>query len=264
MIANVHDDDANTKWCAQSTQFGVSKVLDFNTYPCCGHRNMADSDQQAKINAALVREAREARGWTQSRLAKEAATNQQTIGKIENAKTVQSSLLPKLANILNIDLQRLIPDIAPNGSATGPKTLIPERDIRGGVEDLPVHAAAEGGPGEIIVDSSPFAWVLRPAPLANVVKAYGIVIIGESMLPEFEPGDIALLNPHLPPVGGHTYVFYAERDGEARATIKRLVRASESLWHVRQWNPPKGQKADFTLSRKEWGKCHRVVSKNYK
>jgi phage repressor protein C with HTH and peptisase S24 domain len=159
---------------------------------------------------------------------------------------------------LEIDPKRLIPDLAPSA------TLIPEREVRGQVEDLPVHVATEGGPGEIIVSTDPIAWVLRPAPLASVTGAYGIIVVGESMIPEFEPGDIALVNPHLPAVGGHTYVFYAEGDGETRATIKRLLRASNGLWHVKQWNPARGQKAEFTLSRKEWGKAHRVVSKNYK
>lgn len=220
---------------------------------------MPNSDQ-AKRNAELIRTEREARGWSQKKLADESGTNQQTIGKIEDAKIEESSFLAKIASVLGIDPKRLIPDLSPAPA----KTLIPEREFRGDVEDLPVHAATEGGPGEIIVSTDPIAWVLRPAPLANVARAYGIIVIGESMVPEFEPGDVALVNPHLPPVGGHTYVFYAEGNGETRATIKRLLRASNGIWHVRQWNPPKGQKAEFTLSRKEWGKAHRVVSKNYK
>lgn len=221
---------------------------------------MSESDQ-AKTNGRLIRLRREERGWTQIQLAEKVGTTQQTIVKLEKGTIKRTSLYPKIAAVLDIELSILVPDIvAPNG----PKTLIPERDIRGDVEDLPVHSAAEGGPGEIIVSSDPVTWVLRPAPLANVARAYGIIIVGDSMAPEFEAGDIALLNPHLPPVGGHTYVFYSEGDGEARATIKRLIRASNGLWHVQQWNPPKGQRAEFTLSRKEWGKAHRVVSKNYK
>lgn len=221
---------------------------------------MPESDQ-AKTNGQLIRSAREELGWSQGVLGKKVGSNQQTIGKIEKGIIAESSLLPKIAAILEIDLKLLIPDIAqPNG----PKTLIPEREFRGDVEDLPIHVATEGGPGEIIVSTDPISWVLRPTPLANVTGAYGIIVVGESMVPEFEPGDVALLNPHLPALAGHPYVFYAEGDGETRATIKRLVRVANSFWHVRQWNPPRGQKAEFTLSRKEWGKAHRVVSKNYK
>lgn len=221
---------------------------------------MPESDQ-AKSNARLIASTRKALGWTQGELGKRVGSTQQTIGKIERGIIEESSLLPKIAGVLEIDLKRLIPDLAP---AAEPRSLIPERDVRGNIEDLPVHVATEGGPGEIIVDTNPVTWVVRPAPLANVARAYGIIVVGESMVPEFEPGDIALVNPHLPATAGHTYVFYAEGNGETRATIKRLVRVSNGIWHVRQWNPARGRKAEFTLPRKEWGKCHRVVSKNYK
>jgi hypothetical protein len=46
-----------------------------------------------------------------------------------------------------------------------------------------------------------------------------------------------------------------------RATIKHLIRWTESVWHLRQWNPARGENQDFTLSRREWPKCHRVVGK---
>jgi len=46
-----------------------------------------------------------------------------------------------------------------------------------------------------------------------------------------------------------------------RATIKRLRRKTGDTWYLRQWNPPEGMKADFTLSRKEWPICHHVVGK---
>lgn len=225
-------------------------------------RGFMNESDQSKINGKLIQAARTDRGWTQTELSRKVGTNQQTIDKIEAGITKQSSFLPKIASVLEMDLKRLIPDIA--SAEAEPRSLLPEREVRGDVEDLPVHVATEGGPGEIIVSTDPIQWVLRPAPLANVARAYGIIVVGESMTPEFEPGDVALVNPHLPPTAGHTYVFYAEGDGEARATIKRLEKVSSGVWHVRQWNPSRGQKSEFTLSRKEWGKCHRVVSKNYK
>jgi phage repressor protein C with HTH and peptisase S24 domain len=81
------------------------------------------------------------------------------------------------------------------------------------------------------------------------------------MEPEFEAGDIALVNPHLPLIPGSTCIFFREIDGEARATIKRLRRITNDSWLVRQWNPPEGQKPDFSLHRKEWATAHRVLGK---
>jgi phage repressor protein C with HTH and peptisase S24 domain len=97
--------------------------------------------------------------------------------------------------------------------------------------------------------------------VASVRGAYGLLITGESMFPEYQAGETAIVDPNLPVVGAAVYVFYAEHDGEARATIKHLRRAAADSWHVRQWNPPDGGKADFTLPRREWAKAHRVLGK---
>ncbi|MBV5269014.1 MAG: S24 family peptidase, partial [Afipia sp.] len=99
--------------------------------------------------------------------------------------------------------------------------------------------------------------------VAHVKNAYGLFVVGESMAPEFDPGDIALVNPILPAMAGKPCIFYAEKDGEARATIKRYQRATADKWHVYQHNPPRGGTHEFTLSRKEWSICHRVLGKYY-
>lgn len=213
-----------------------------------------DADSPGEI---VLRE-RTNRGLTQAELASRVGTNQQTVDKIEKGLIKHSRIFPKLAKEFGLSLEAFLP---PEEPARPLNVAIPENDLRGEVKDLPVHTSVQGGQGEMIVSTDPVDWVLRPAPLAKVARGYGLIVVGESMEPEFEAGDIALIHPHLPPVGGATCVFYAERDGEARATIKRLLRVSERFWHVRQWNPPRGEKADFTLPRSEWAKCHRVVGK---
>ena len=192
---------------------------------------------------------------TQAQLATAIGTNQQTIGKIEKGLIKHSRVMRRIALELSLDPEKLEPEY---GTKHDVPSLI--ADNRAG-RDFPVHAAVEGGPGELIVSSDPVSWVMRPTPLIGVSRSYGVIVVGESMVPEFWPGDTALINPHLPPERGATFVFFAEGDDGVRATIKHLVRWSEGLWHVRQWNPPKGQKEDFTLSRSEWSRCHRVVGR---
>ena len=82
------------------------------------------------------------------------------------------------------------------------------------------------------------------------------------MVPEFEPGDLAIVNPNLPPIAGVTCIFYGERSGSAHATIKRLRRQTSDAWLVRQWNPPEGLEADFALPRSDGPVCHRTVGKH--
>ncbi len=218
---------------------------------------MDSADTEAK---SIVLRARTKAGLTQKELARRVGTDQQTIGKIEKGLIKHSRLFPKIAVELSIPLDTLIPELKAPADAEPPQIISPD-DVRGSVKDLPVHAAAMGGPGVMIVSVDPIDWVLRPAPLANVARAYGVIIVGDSMEPEFRQGEVALVHPHLPPERHESFIFYSEQDGEAKATIKHLIKWTDSLWYVEQWNPPKGEKSQFTLNRREWPKCHRVVGK---
>jgi phage repressor protein C with HTH and peptisase S24 domain/DNA-binding XRE family transcriptional regulator len=193
-------------------------------------------------------------GLSQAEVARRAGTNQQTVDRIESGKIQHSRFLVPIAAALGLRLDDVLDVPAQQVPRTGAPALV-------GAKDLPVHGAAEGGRGTLIVTSDPVDFEWRPAPLAGVRDAYGLIVVGTSMVPEYEPGDVALVHPHLAPTRDVTCVFYAEAPGEVRATIKRLTRVTETAWHVHQWNPPEGQKADFTLQRREWTKCHRILGR---
>jgi len=206
--------------------------------------------------------ARKAKNLSQSELATAAKVSQQLIASIETGQTRTTKYLPRIAAVLGVPPGQLdaewsnlpIRSSASGGSGHGPSS--PANPA-----DLPLHAAAEGGGGQIIVTSEPVDWLPRPALVANVRGAYGLYIVGESMVPEFEPGDIALVNPHLPVVPDTTCIFYGQKQDDVRATIKRLRRKTGDTWYLKQWNPPEGMKGEFTLSRVAWPVCHRVVGK---
>lgn len=133
-----------------------------------------------------------------------------------------------------------------------------------GDRDLEVYAAAEGGPGEMVVSTDPIEVVPRPWYLKNVKDGFAVLIVGESMIPAFEPGDLAIVNPRLPPMRGKdVIVTTGEAGGEFKATIKRLVRWTDRDWHLHQFNPPHGQKQELLLPRRQWPKALRVVGKYY-
>lgn len=200
--------------------------------------------------------ARKAAGLSQPQLANLAKCSQQLIAALEAGTTKTTKFLPRIAAVLNVLPGVLDEDFAGLTSVDGPIAAQPTAD-----RVFPVYASAEGGPGEVIRSADPMEWVPRPDPVLHVKQAYGMKISGESMVPEYRPGDTAIVNPLLPIIGGEVYIFYHEIDGEARATIKELRRATTDVWHVRQHNPPDGKKADFTLNRKEWAICHRVIGK---
>lgn len=220
---------------------------------------MEDSKDSSELKE-LVRLRREERGWTQERLAKEAGTNQQTIGKIEKGTIKRSSFLPQILTALGVNLDVLT--ASHRGNKPKKTAQLSDNKPLFGPQDFPVHGAAEGGQGALIVTTDPVEYIARPQPVAGVRKAYGIIIVEDSMSPEFEPGDIAIVHPHLPPRNGCTCVFYSQsEDGTTRAIIKRLRRATADAWHVRQWNPGDGEKQDFTLKRADWQTCHVTVGR---
>lgn len=124
---------------------------------------------------------------------------------------------------------------------------------------MPVYASAEGGSGALIVSTDEIDRLPRPYKLENIPEAYGILVEGESMVPAYEPGDVAWVNPRLGPRRDRDVILYSEIDGSSdrKATIKRLKNWTDDLWTVQQWNPAK----TFKLPRAEWTVCHRVVGK---
>jgi phage repressor protein C with HTH and peptisase S24 domain len=207
----------------------------------------------------IIRRKREELGWSQAQLGNRVGISQPAIKKIESGDSRHSKFLPKIAQVLSIPLADLDASLSgvtlpPAGEAMGSARILGERDF-------PVHASAEGGPGQIIVSHDAVDFMARPAPLIHVRDSYGLLITGTSMEPEYRQGDTALVNPHLPVIPGEVYIFYAEKAGEARATIKFLRRASAEKWLVSQHNPPDGMAKDFALSRREWQWAHRVIGK---
>jgi phage repressor protein C with HTH and peptisase S24 domain len=205
----------------------------------------------------IIRRKREELGWSQAQLGNRVGISQPAIKKIEAGDSRHSKFLPKIAQVLAIPLSDL--DLSLSGMVPAPETAPAGRIL--GERDFPVHASAEGGPGQIIVSHEAVDFMARPAPLIHVRDSYGLLITGTSMEPEYRQGDTALVNPHLPVIQGEVYIFYAEKAGEARATIKFLRRATADKWLLSQHNPPDGMARDFTLTRREWQWAHRVIGK---
>jgi hypothetical protein len=123
---------------------------------------------------------------------------------------------------------------------------------------VPVYAAAMGGAGHLLVAFDPIDYRAPPAEISTVRDAYGILVVGESMVPAFDPGDTAWINPHLPPQFDTDVVLYHTAPaGKAEAIIKRLVSFTSDQWTIRQYNDFK----TWPVSRADWHVCHRIVGK---
>jgi phage repressor protein C with HTH and peptisase S24 domain len=125
--------------------------------------------------------------------------------------------------------------------------------------DLPVYGAAQGGAaGAMLVSSDPIQWVGRPDPLLTVGAGYGVYVVGESMIPAYEQGDIALVHPALPPRRGSDVILTRQDpDGTLHVLVKRLVGWTDEAWRVRQYNPER----EFDLPRAQWREVQTIVGK---
>lgn len=211
-----------------------------------------------------VREEREKRGWSQQHLADLAHTTQASIDRIERGAVGRSRSAPEVAAVLDIPfpLGTTSQQGAVNQAQQDP---IPREQLVGG-NDLPIYASVRGGAidDSILVSPEPIDYVKRPEPLAKAKNGYGIYVVGDSMEPAYRQGDLALIHPNLPARAGDEVVICSlDSNGEYYAVIKLLTRVTADKWHLRQYNPPPGEPADFTLDRTEWPTCHLVVG-NYR
>jgi transcriptional regulator with XRE-family HTH domain len=213
--------------------------------------------------------ARQRRGLTQAALADHFGVTSQAVSQWERGdSTPESDKFAPLAELLNVDLSWLLTE---GGDANLPpaealpglrEPASPYHHDMFGARDFPVYSSAEGDDGTMVVSTDAIEKVQRPWFMRDVRDGYAVLIVGESMEPAFAPGDIAIVNPRLPPMRHRDSIFISrEGHGEFTATIKRLERWTQTDWHVRQFNPPSDQKADFKLARSEWPKALRVVGK---
>jgi transcriptional regulator with XRE-family HTH domain len=169
----------------------------------------------------------------------------------------KSVRLSDLAAFLGTTVDYLISEVeGPPGAAPPPQ---PPLGMRANLPDLAVYASAAGGPeGAWVLSADAIAWIHRDQRLVGVRDAFACYVVGESMFPAYEQGNLLLVNPAVPPNAGDDCLLIQEApDGARYGLIKRLVRFNSTSWTVKQWNPDK----TFTLPRKQWQRALLVIGK---
>ena len=171
----------------------------------------------------------------------------------------KSVRLSELASFLGTTVNSLITDH--DGPLGGPPSaaMPPPMGLNAGRPDLAVYASAAGGPeGAWVLSGDAIAWIHRDQRLVGVRDAFACYVVGESMFPAYEHGNLLLVNPAVPPNAGDDCLLIQEAaDGARYALIKRLVRFNSTSWTVKQWNPDK----TFSLPRKDWQRALLVIGK---
>lgn len=160
-----------------------------------------------------IRKARKERGMTQSELAHALGISVQAISQWESGKTLPTTdRLILISDMLGMDLR----------SALFRGELGPYRgDVRGGRFVVPLLSrVAAGHWSEVVaeqhVTDETKAFEIHWPPVG---PAFALEIEGESMLPEFKPGDVIIVDTGIEPIPGDFVVAMLE--GQSEATFKK-------------------------------------------
>lgn len=154
--------------------------------------------------------------------------------------------------------QRAAAQARREGAWHTPTDAQPKRAAALGAKDLQVYASAEGGNEGMVVIPEPIDLIARPEDVLNVRDAFAVYVIGDSMAPRIEHGEMVVVNPSKPVRRRDDVVFVRHlEDGNWAALVKRLVRWTAEDWIVEQYNPAK----EFALPRSLWPRAFAISNR---
>jgi transcriptional regulator with XRE-family HTH domain len=183
-------------------------------------------------------------GWSQAALAKRAGVSQSTVDKIERGVTDRSRFLTEILRELH--------EASPEGTRTTPLAAYERQPFMG--PTVQVFAAIAESDGSLHLSKEALSSVTRPSFLSS--EGYALSIPTADMSPEYEPGDIALVDPLVPPGENMTCLFFPDQKRE-RAFLRRLVGSFNKKWIVRRWA---GGENSY-LMQSDWPIAQRIVGR---
>lgn len=147
-------------------------------------------------------------GMTQVEVAEIAGVSQQSVESIESGRTRKPRNLLDLAKALKCS-----PDWLLNG-----KNIMPLSEIS--TRKIPVLSYVQAGKltesKELYDMEGNFEYVLADADISEA--CFGLRIDGDSMMPDFQPGDIVIVDPDISPMPGE---FVVAKNNGHEATFKK-------------------------------------------
>ncbi len=236
-------------------------------------------------------------GLSQSDLALLVGTTQPQIMRLENGdRKFTKEWAERIAPHLNVTAQELLfEDILPQDSESlagvvnqnteitnqlidKPKQSNPKLDKTNGAyltpadhipiagsrlaRDVPVLGVAVGGEdADFSFNGDTIDQVRRPPGIAGQKGVYALYVVGTSMSPKFEEGDLIYVSTTRPPSIGDCVVIelYPESDDKpGKGFVKRLKSRNSAKVICDQFKPPK----EITFNRERVKSIHRVIPWN--
>lgn len=220
----------------------------------------------SKVLGSVIRKARKAKGLTQAQVASQLEVERAAVGQWETGATEPASAnLVKLCAFFGIDLaaagagqlvyiepqsdvssvsSKLPSDRGAEEAASQPAILSTATEAQATALmpiDVPVYGVAVGGAdGSFHFNGEVIDHVRRPAGIAKARGVFALYVVGSSMEPRFEEGELVYVSSGRPPSIGD-YVIVEQKgaiEGEnGPALIKRLIRRNGATLILEQFNP---------------------------
>jgi len=174
--------------------------------------NMAKThDEIRHLTAANLKRIREAKGLSQTELARRINSHASTLNAIENEKQgLGKDLLVRICQALSVDAIEFTRNIHDMASIPPPSG------------EIAVISMCEGGPAGFYEAPYPngggFRYIKRPYDVTDPA-AYAVEVRGDSMVPRYEPGETVIASPEKEVRSGD-YVIVRMVSGEV--AIKRI------------------------------------------
>lgn len=213
-----------------------------------------------------IKAARERKGLSQSAVARHLGVTRQAVtGWESDASNPSTENLVALCDFLGVTLEALTGGMVKTATVSMPSGTTVEyvddrrpefRDVfsevmkettRNAIDrtrvapDVPVLGTAVGGfEGDFSFNGQIVDYVRRPPGVQKMKTVYAVYIVGDSMFPRFEEGDLVYVHPDRPPKAGDDVIIemQPEKEGEpGRSYVKRLVRRTPTKLVCQQFNP---------------------------
>lgn len=193
-------------------------------------------------------------GWNNSQWAKKAGVAEATIRNYRNGDTGSLTFdkAQKLASAANVTVSEMFGESDPaltqsdveagNIAIPEPQSVPSYYDLKSTPQDVPVYGTAAGalGEGSFTMDiGEPVDFVRRPPGIVGRPDVYAIFVIGVSMKPQFDHGDLVYVEPKAPTRIDVPVIVQIKNHEHAQiqAYIKLLVRRTGTTLYLKQHNP---------------------------
>ncbi|KQS74084.1 repressor [Rhizobium sp. Leaf384] len=207
--------------------------------------SMAKGEHATKIGIA-IRTARKRRGLVQRNIAQQLGIDVAAVGMWETGRNLPSpENLLRTAEFLRVDPSALMRGdlVYQDDEALADAEVVSDGFVPNlGPMDIEMLGVIYGGDdGDFTFNGTVAGYVRRPQGIANLKNVWATHVLGDSMVPKFDPGDVIYCGGREPVPGDCIVIeLYPDNEGEStKAYVKLLKRRTAKEIITEQYNPKK-------------------------